>query len=133
MSPRVSRRAEHIARQTIGHLQAISPARHTVRVRVSAAHAVTSETGAANEVGVSFGVFTIQTREIRLAAGMVRHLMREHKLTRTEAESAFMEVVCHEWAHYEQFRDGRPVVERGVGARARVLYDRVAEQVQHRT
>lgn len=32
------------------------------------------------------------------------------------------DTMCHEWAHYEQWRDGRKLNERGVKARAKKIY-----------
>jgi hypothetical protein len=34
--------------------------------------------------------------------------------------------LCHEVAHYEQWRDGRPLTERGVNVRARTLVRLIA-------
>jgi hypothetical protein len=46
----------------------------------------------------------------------------KHGGTRRHAVRAVGECFLHELAHYEQFRDRRPLTERGVEARARKLY-----------
>lgn len=41
--------------------------------------------------------------------------------TRAEAIAAVLTNFLHEWAHYEQYRDGKPIQERGVNVRAKSL------------
>ena len=41
--------------------------------------------------------------------------------TREHGFEHLVDSVCHEFAHYEQWRDKKPVVERGIAARTRKL------------
>jgi hypothetical protein len=89
------------------------------------------------EGGFGFGVFHTAAgigharydARIVIAAGLAEITQADAGATRTEGVRAVVETLLHEWVHYEQFRDGRPITERGVQVRARNLYGRFARRV----
>jgi hypothetical protein len=98
-------------------ITAVSPARHRVRVTVAPHEGIELPgTGA-----VVTGMFGRRVAErsvvIRIAAGAVR-LMADNGVSRTEAVRWLVQVFAHEYCHYEDFRDGRPLRERGVNVRS---------------
>jgi hypothetical protein len=98
-------------------IAAVSPARHDLRVTVAPHEGIErSDTGA-----VVTGVFcwseSGRAVVIRIAAGAAR-LMADNGVPRAEAVRWLVQVFAHEYCHYEDFRDGRPVRERGVNVRS---------------
>jgi hypothetical protein len=87
--------------------------RHRLRIRVVPAKVVGD-----GKSGFGFGCFRVVRRapEIWLAG-------ERPERTVTDAEWAEMltTTFAHELAHYEQWRDGRPLQERGVAVRARSI------------
>jgi hypothetical protein len=83
-----------------------------------------------DDPNVGFAAFLYREYEdpvyIYLAAGAVdllsKHPDPEIRMTRQEALDEVAYGLLHEVAHYEQFRDGRPVIERGVAVRGRRLW-----------
>lgn len=54
---------------------------------------------------------------IMAGAGMVEYF-QEYGDTRQEAIDGFLHIILHEFVHYEQWRDNRPLTERGVNLRS---------------
>lgn len=76
----------------------------------------------------AFGVFRYrhganEHPHIFVAGGLYLWLKSEGE-SKQDALDQFGWVLMHELVHYEQFRDGRPVQERGVNLRAKNLYRR---------
>lgn len=61
---------------------------------------------------------------IIVGAGKVRVLESHYGLSPPETWQRLLHDVAHEVVHYEQWRDGRPVTERGVNRRAAALVER---------
>lgn len=75
--------------------------------------------------GFGFGVFVPPRRKsdpprIAVAAGLA-DLCEAAGESRADALLAVLHTFLHEFAHYEQWRDGRTLQERGVNVRARSL------------
>jgi len=66
-------------------------------------------------------VFHAEKRLICLGTGLAELCQQQFGDNRRNACMAVIETLAHELAHYEQFRDGRPLQERGVGVRAKSL------------
>lgn len=67
-----------------------------------------------------FGVFVKHSARhvsIFVAAGLADEVQREGD-TRAAAVEAVVHCFLHEWSHYEQFREGRPLTENGREVRA---------------
>jgi hypothetical protein len=62
---------------------------------------------------------------IGVAAGLAKLVRQQAKCSRSDAVRDVGHVLLHELAHYEQYRDGRPMAERGVNVRAWGLYRRI--------
>lgn len=97
----------------------VTPIRHRLFVYVAPAAAV--ESGETGQVG--FGVLCISC------------LRRDQTVTKPEIwiagkpptkrpESFLRHIFAHELAHYEQYRDGKPLTERGVAVRTKTLVKR---------
>jgi hypothetical protein len=109
---------------------------HPMEVWVVPAPAVQAPDG-----GIGFGVFAWPTQSPRvyvgtvrivLAAGMAEVLQAEGACSRADALDAVLHTVAHEWAHYEQWRDGRQPTERGVNKRAtHLLHNYTTERQTH--
>jgi hypothetical protein len=99
----------------VAGLHRISSAVHPILVRVVPGMVVTDADGG----GFGWGAFR--------AGGDNRPqiIIPGHKPDElTDAEwlaEMLPTTIAHEWAHYEQYRDGKPVQERGVVVRARSL------------
>lgn len=112
--------------RTFTALLDISPPTKPVEVFIVPAPAVTihGRTG--------FGATRVQKngrgRARIYIAGDYTEVMRDHKIPKPQARKDIGETLAHEWAHYEQWRDGRPIIERGVRMRAANLYRRVLER-----
>lgn len=80
--------------------------------------------------GVGFGCFIWPKRgpkvesaaTIAVAAGMADVLTADYDADRSEGLHAVGETFLHELVHYEQWRSGASLTERGVKVRARNLY-----------
>lgn len=59
---------------------------------------------------------------IYVGGGIVDFLQHVHEVPRKKALQAVCENLAHEIVHYEQWRDGRDLTERGVNLRAANLY-----------
>jgi hypothetical protein len=104
-------------------LRVLSPATTPVHVDVVPAPSVADGQG-----GYGFGatVIGISKTPVRIyIAGQLGAVKGDHRLSQRTIRRYLGETICHEWAHYEQFRDGRPVIERGVRVRAASLYRRL--------
>jgi hypothetical protein len=75
---------------------------------------------AGNKVG--FGMFDHQELTIYVGAGMA-------DLPNCNRNDV-LETLCHEAVHYEQYRDRRPIQERGVSVRARNLTTKILSIMQ---
>jgi len=98
-------------------LDAVSPATHDIEITVVPAPVVTDGDG------FGFAAFYIDDGRPKMciAGEKVDEITRDDWLA-----DMLPSDVAHEWAHYEQWRDGRPVQERGVAVRARTLLRRAA-------
>lgn len=105
--------------------------RDPVRVTVA-----TQTTVAGHEGAPGWAVFLVPPPDhapgdvvrIVLAAGRVTMLEREYRLSREEALARLLHDLAHEIVHYEQWRDGRSIDERGVNRRAAALVRRFRER-----
>jgi len=87
---------------------------HPVKILIVPAPVVTDNYG-----NYGFGAFLYNGDDLTIIlAGEVLPDMNY-----SEWLSLFKESFCHEFAHYEQYRDGKPLQERGVAIRARNLME----------
>lgn len=71
---------------------------------------------------VGFGVFAEREQDTVLAVGgKYSKLMALNGVSRKVWLECLPGVIAHEWAHAEQWRDGRPLVHRGIHKRVREL------------
>ncbi|HEX7050640.1 MAG TPA: hypothetical protein VF188_10595 [Longimicrobiales bacterium] len=104
--------------------------RHPVRVTVVPHATVMGHEGAAG-----WAVFMIPPADyapgdvvrIFVGAGKVDVLERRYGLEPPDSVVRLLHDLAHEAVHYEQWRDGRPVTERGVNRRAEALVARYVE------
>lgn len=97
---------------------------HPVQVTVVPHALVMGHDGAAG-----WGVFLIppddyvrgDVTRIYLAGGAVEVLEWHYQVAAPESLAKLMHSLAHEIVHYEQWRDGRPICERGVNRRAAAL------------
>lgn len=107
--------------RALASVLSLSPLKHKLEICVVPAPAVKDPiTGTCG-----FGVFVHwkpkrQGVSIFVAAGLAEAAQRDGD-SRAEAVEAVVHVFLHEWAHYEQFRDGKQLTERGPELRARGL------------
>ncbi len=100
----------------------VSRVRHRISVVVAPAPAISGPDG-----GVGFGAFLCPARKrysgpLRIYIAGRPMGYKSAGVGRREAVHAVGESLLHELAHYEQYRDGRTVQERGVEVRAKSLY-----------
>jgi hypothetical protein len=113
----VAREAERFA----GLVQLVVKVEHGVLVKVIPAQRVVDENG-----DPQLGLYYLETAQPTIAlAGDLRKEVVEYG--KTNALEMFRDTFAHELAHYEQWRDGRPVQERGVNVRARNIVRKVRE------
>jgi len=97
----------------------VTPIRHAITVHIAPAPAIRA--GDSGEVG--FGYTQVDTR----TPGAPVHIALAgdgpplHEDDPVAVEDFLLSTFCHELAHYEQHRDGKPLQERGVEVRARNL------------
>lgn len=113
----VAREAERF----VSLVQLVVRVEHAVLVDVVPAFVVTDPQGRH-----AFGLFYFERyNEPSIAvAGDLRPIVAKHG--RGEALEMFRDTLAHELAHYEQWRDGRKVQERGVNVRAKSIVRKVA-------
>jgi hypothetical protein len=107
------RRALRVA---LDKLVKTSPPKHEIIIYVVSEQAIDDGNR------VSFGVFGHCGRSEKLAiyvAAGAAEVVQEKGGTRATGVADVVDTLRHEWAHYEQFRDGKKLQERGVAARAR--------------
>jgi hypothetical protein len=113
----------------VARLIEASPLRHRIHLNVVGAEVIDIRQPSMRQhgyEGLAFGGL-IEPKHRRapvsiyVATGIYHTMRRRYKLSRKQAESGLLEILCHEWAHYEQHRDGRRIQERGVAVRARSL------------
>jgi hypothetical protein len=114
------RRVQALAMRTLRKLERVSELRHHMTVLIVKEPAVATGPPP-HGAGTGFACFDPHRVTMTVCAGMVRLLMTEHSYSRRDADAAFVETLCHEWAHYEQFRNAKRLQERGIGVRARAL------------
>lgn len=110
---------------TLAGLRRLIPVQHMLRIRVvpnPAVSCVTKRGGPPD--GVGFGVFVPHLRQIVVASGLAREVQRGGS-SRKDGLRAIAETLCHEFVHYEQFRDGKPLTDRNVERRAAALLRRI--------
>ena len=127
---RVSRDIRAELRRLAEAIPAVSPPRHRIQVNV-----VPNPCVGGPEDGYGFGACltpgaagaTVKGFDVGIyvAAGLAE-ICQQHGDSRAEAVGMVAHTFLHEYAHYEQFRDGRPVQERGVNVRARTLARRLS-------
>jgi hypothetical protein len=125
MHPRVSLQfigpIPHAARRAMRRLVAaaprVTPIRHPIRVFIAPAATVQHPGG-----GIGFGCFGP-------CKGRPEIWMGGRPPVKKWVEAWLREVLAHELAHYEQFRDGHRLQERGVAVRTRTLVRRFKKEV----
>ena len=125
--PGVRADVRHEVRRLTDELRGACPPTHRVLVTVVPHPAVEGTTGV-----FGFGIFHCPVRgrgpravvRIAVAAGLADLVVRHRGETRAQAVRDVAETFLHEWVHYEQWRAGRRLTERGVKVRARNLYER---------
>jgi hypothetical protein len=106
--------------KAVGALCRVSPPRHRIAIEIVPHPCIKYEDGGKTKHG--FGVFAnTNPPTICVAGGLAKTCIKEYGDSREHAIRAVVTVLCHEWAHYEQHRDGKPIVERGVAVRTRTL------------
>lgn len=106
-------------------LPTVSQVRHVIEVEMVPAPAIEADGG------FGFGLFVVPARKrqnptIVIAAGLADVLQEEQGDSREDALLAVRHTFLHEFAHYEQWRDGRELTERGVSVRAAGLLRKIA-------
>ena len=123
--PGVAKDVGCFAIETVAELRRLIECRHKLTVQVVPGQVVCVRDGTRSVSG--FGVFTTTYKHPRIfIAGTPlprREMSREEWLYGTRV------VICHEFAHYEQFRDGRKLNERGIEQRAKKLAALVEESL----
>lgn len=106
---------------TLEGLCLLSPVRHRLRVRVVPHPTVASVSERdGRQLGIGFGVFCPELRLIVVCGGAAALVKPRRDGVRVVAES-----LCHEFVHYEQFRDDKPLTDRNVARRAASLLRRI--------
>ena len=83
-------------------------------------HAVASEAVTDQCGGFGFGCMVLH-EQVPIAIYVAAMPPREAGKTRAERREFVLHTLAHELAHYEQWRDGNPLQERGVNVRARTI------------
>lgn len=120
--PRVAADIRAEVRRLVAGFRQVSRVAHHVSVLVVPHPSLTTVGG-----GFGFGVCSVKRGHpvrIGVAAGLAR-ICQRHGDPRRRAIEAVGHTLLHELAHYEQFRDRRPFVERGVNVRASGLYRQI--------
>lgn len=105
-------------RNMVEHLMRVSPLYHKMIIELCPAPAITCENG----IGFGAFLFVLQGRYCRIAIACDWLPWRKDGIgNRKDALHFLMNSVAHEWGHYEQFRDGGTVQERGVNRRVKRL------------
>lgn len=114
--------AHWVARLAIG-LERVSPPAQRIDICLAPAPAVSC----GDDPTSAFGFFAWPPDrrkgilQIGIAGQMPAAWCKETGAPRSEGITALLETICHEYAHYEQYRAGREPSERGVDVRARNL------------
>jgi hypothetical protein len=103
-------------RKACDKLPEVTPLKHNVRVLLHKSQIVMDP----SDRTYSFGLFDSQYCRIDVAAGIAPTL-RKLGDTKEQATAAVVHTLVHEFVHYEQYRDGRELTERGVNLRAKKL------------
>lgn len=104
-------------------LQKISEVKHYLRIEIIPDEKII------HPCGELAGIFYRDRRNrprIIIAAGIVDFWKQYGFDSYRDAVEAINDTLCHEWVHYEQYRDKKPVIERGVSVRARNLLKHAA-------
>lgn len=96
--------------------------RHAVKIHVVPSRVVGDQPPFGRLHGVGFGAFAIRRGKPSIWIAGIR---QEGCITDDEHREMLLRVLCHELAHYEQWRDGKRLQERGVGVRARSLMKKI--------
>ena len=113
--PSIAKDVRKRARQTIAALRPLIHLEHEIDVQVVPGVVIKMPGG-----GLGFGVFRFERCSgiTIFIAGMAPPV---DFMKRSDWLSQVREVICHEFVHYEQYRDGKRLSERGVRVRARNL------------
>ena len=98
------------------HLQVLSDVPHDLLMVIYPAEVVTTDDGDA-----CWATFQEPTGNTNLHIKIAGRFPRGMFPHRRDGIENLMDSVCHEFAHYEQWRDGKEITERGVNVRARGL------------
>ena len=107
--------AVRVIRETARALARVSPETAKLRIRIAPAPCVT------NGRGFGWGAFDDPPGEVLRPTSYIAGEKPDDIGDEDWLSDMLPHVLAHEWAHYEQWRDGKPVRERGVEARAREL------------
>lgn len=113
----IPRNVRRVVTRLCQELQRATSVPHEVEVIVVPAPAVSRPDGACG-----FGGFAPADGRIYLAG------QRPPDVSSAAWQDLVAETLCHELAHYEQWRDGRELTERGVAVRARNLLAKTSYQ-----
>lgn len=100
-------------RRTLASLRQVIEIRHNLSIIV-----VPHESIVDNRGGSGFACFAPWNRRIYLAAGLANLVPARERV------EALASTLAHELVHYEQFRDKKPLTDRGVQRRADALLRR---------
>lgn len=117
--PKVGKDVEQIFRTVISKLNSISEIPEEVELLL-----VPGASVAVND-GAGFGVFICYDHYKAIAiAGKYCNEMKKD-LSRKEWLEILPETIAHEWAHMEQWRDGKPLNHKGIDKRVKQLLNSI--------
>jgi hypothetical protein len=116
-------------RAAVARLPAVSPVRHRLTVKVIPQLSITDESFRRHAHACGVFIWGRGGPVIGMAAGAVLVWEMAYSWSRRYAVRRLVFNLCHEFAHYESWRDGKPVTERGVTVRARTLLRRLRIQL----
>ena len=127
--PRVKKDVRHELSRIVAHINNVyGKITHVIKITV-VPHEVISCGKPGDRSHWAFGTFHhCKSRKVNprmtIAAGFA-DLHEKDGLSRREGVEAVGETLLHEFAHYEQWRDRKPIIENGPTRRAKSLYRKI--------
>jgi len=132
----VKRHTKKILHEAIWALNRISKAPLYSQIELVPSPVVQCKESGESGFGVFFITYDplrdieIQSPTVLIGAKWVKK-MGQQGLTEKDWLHLAVETVCHEWVHFEQYRDCKPINEVGVKRRAAFLLRKVLPQIEH--
>lgn len=115
--PRVSNGVKEMAYKCITAIESVSELPSNVKIQVVPAPVI--KVGGGETFG--FGVFIVQEDSALIVLPGMYSVDMKEEMSRKEWLEEWPGILAHEWAHMEQWRDGKPLNHRGVENRTKKL------------